>query len=61
MFSFFCLTAFPATVFGAKETNHSKLNDNLGAPDDPATAALAEFVGEIAAEVSYGCCGVATW
>jgi arylformamidase len=33
-------------VFGAKETNHSKLNDNLGLPDDPATAALAEFVGQ---------------
>ena len=35
------------TVFGAKETNHSKLNDNLGLPDDPATAALAEFVGRV--------------
>ncbi len=35
------------TVFGAKETNHTKLNDNLGSPDDPATAALAEFVGRV--------------
>ena len=34
-------------VFGAKETNHSRLNDNLGLPDDPATAALAEFVGQV--------------
>src|SRR5712671_3244304 len=25
------------TVFGAKETNHRKLNDNLGTTDDPAT------------------------
>jgi acetyl esterase/lipase len=33
------------TVFGAKETNHTKLNDNLGLPSDPATAALSEFVG----------------
>ena len=36
----------PTTVFGAKETNHSKLNDNLGLPDDPATAALSEFVDQ---------------
>jgi acetyl esterase/lipase len=36
----------PATVFGAKDTNHSKLNDDLGLPDDPATKALAEFVAE---------------
>ena len=34
------------TLFGAKETNHSKLNDDLGLPDDPATQALAEFVGQ---------------
>jgi arylformamidase len=34
------------TVFGAKDTNHTKLNDNLGLPDDPATAALSEFVGQ---------------
>jgi arylformamidase len=35
-----------AKVFGAKETNHSKINDNLGTPDDPSTKALFEFVGE---------------
>jgi acetyl esterase/lipase len=34
-------------VFGAKETNHTKLNDNLGLPDDPATAALSEFVRQV--------------
>ena len=34
------------TLFGAKATNHSKLNDDLGLPDDPATAALSEFVGQ---------------
>jgi acetyl esterase/lipase len=32
------------TVFGARETNHSKLNDNLGAAGDPATKVLLEFV-----------------
>ena len=36
----------PVTVFGAKETNHSKLNDDLGLPDDPATKALFPFIGE---------------
>jgi arylformamidase len=35
----------PVRVFGAKNTEHTKLNDELGKPDDPATAALAEFVG----------------
>jgi acetyl esterase/lipase len=32
------------TVFGAKETNHRKLNDNLGTASDPATKALLEFL-----------------
>ena len=36
----------PARRFAAKETNHSKLNENLGLPDDPPTKALFEFVGE---------------
>lgn len=36
----------PVTVFGAKETTHNKLNDDIGLPDDPATEALFEFVGE---------------
>jgi acetyl esterase/lipase len=35
-----------ATVFGAKETNHSKINADLGLPDDPATKVLFEFVRE---------------
>lgn len=34
----------PVTAFGAKDTNHTKLNENLGQPDDPATKALYEFV-----------------
>ncbi len=32
------------SVFGAKDTTHVKLNDDLGLPDDPATKALDEFV-----------------
>jgi acetyl esterase/lipase len=34
----------PATVFGAKETTHSKINADLGKPDDPTTKALFEFL-----------------
>jgi arylformamidase len=37
----------PTNVFGAKDTDHSKLNDNLGKPDDPATAALTEFSAKV--------------
>ncbi len=33
-------------VFGAQETNHTKINTALGLPDDPGTKALFEFVGE---------------
>jgi hypothetical protein len=36
----------PATVFGARETNHNKINANLGLPDDPSTKALFEFLGK---------------
>ena len=34
----------PVTVFGARETTHSKLNADLGKPDDPATKALVKFL-----------------
>jgi acetyl esterase/lipase len=34
----------PVTLFGARETDHNRLNDNLGVPDDPATKALFDFV-----------------
>lgn len=37
----------PTTLFGAKDTNHSKLNDDLGLARDPATAALAQFVAQV--------------
>ena len=36
----------PVTVFGAKETNHNRINNELGLLDDPATKALFEFVAE---------------
>jgi acetyl esterase/lipase len=34
----------PATAFGARETYHSKINADLGLPDDPGTKALNAFV-----------------
>ena len=37
----------PATLFGGRGTNHSKLNNDLGLPDDPATKALDEFVAKV--------------
>jgi arylformamidase len=37
-----------AKLFGAKDTNHSQINENLGLPGDPSTNVLWEFVDEIA-------------
>jgi len=37
----------PATVFGASETTHNKLNADLGLPDDPATKELFKFPGSM--------------
>lgn len=36
----------PTRLFGAKNTWHEKLNDDLGLPDDPATKALYEFLAQ---------------
>lgn len=36
----------PVKLFGGKETNHNRLNDNLGQPDDAASKAVQEFVAE---------------
>jgi arylformamidase len=36
----------PATVFGARETTHNKINADLGLPDDPTTKSLLEFLGQ---------------
>lgn len=33
--------------FGAKDTNHVKLNNDLGLPDDPATKELTKFIAVI--------------
>ena len=32
-------------LYGARESTHSKINTDLGLPDDPGTKALLEFVG----------------
>ena len=37
----------PVRLFGARNTWHTKLNDDLGLPDDPATKALFDFVASI--------------
>jgi arylformamidase len=36
----------PVKVFGAKNTDHTKINENLGIADDPSTLALLEFMNE---------------
>lgn len=36
----------PVTVFGARDTTHTKINADLGLPDHPATKALFEFLGK---------------
>jgi acetyl esterase/lipase len=40
----------PVTVFAAPDTNHTKLNDHLGLPDDPATKALFDFAKRMTAK-----------
>ncbi|CAN5238366.1 alpha/beta hydrolase [soil metagenome] len=39
--------SIPATLFGAKETSHSRINADLGKPDDAATKAVFEFVANV--------------
>ena len=39
----------PVTVFGARETTHSKLSADLGLPDDPATKELFKFLAPLTA------------
>jgi acetyl esterase/lipase len=36
----------PVTIFGARETTHSKINADLGMPDNLATKALFEFLSK---------------
>jgi acetyl esterase/lipase len=40
----------PVQVFGARETTHNKLNNDLGLPDDPATMELFKFLGPLTGE-----------
>lgn len=35
------------TLYGARDTDHVKLNDNLGRPEDPPTAELFKFVDQV--------------
>src|SRR5262245_16786774 len=37
----------PVTVFGAKETTHTRINADLGRSDDPATTAMFGFVEKV--------------
>ena len=37
----------PVKNFGGRETNHGRINAELGLPDDPATKVLFEFVTEV--------------
>jgi acetyl esterase/lipase len=39
----------PVKLFGAKNTYHTKLNDDLGLPDDPATKELFAFLNPLVA------------
>ena len=34
----------PVTVYGKRDSNHSRLNNDLGKPDDPATQELYQFL-----------------
>ena len=34
-------------LFGAKDSEHSRINENLGQPDDPSTKAMFDFVAEV--------------
>jgi len=38
----------PVTVYGKRDSNHSRLNNELGKPGDPATEKLYTFLDEVA-------------
>lgn len=42
--------AVPVTLFGLKDSNHKRLNNNLGEPDDPATDELFKFLEPLTAK-----------
>lgn len=37
----------PVQLFGARETNHTKINANLGTPNDPSTGELYHFLSTV--------------
>lgn len=37
----------PTRLFGAKDTTHSRINENLGLPEDAPTKAHFEFAAEV--------------
>jgi len=37
----------PVTLYGGKETNHNKINNDIGLADDPGTKALFTFLGDV--------------
>lgn len=39
-------SSIPVKLVGAKNTNHSKLNEDLGLPNDPSSKTLIDFVSE---------------
>jgi arylformamidase len=40
----------PVTTYGKRDTNHSRLNNDLGLPDDPATEHFYKFLDSLTAE-----------
>lgn len=42
------VAGIPATVFGKWDSNHSRLNNDLGKPDDPATQEFLRFLDPLA-------------
>ena len=42
--------AIPAKSYGKADSNHSRLNDDLGKPDDPATDELYRFLDPLMGE-----------
>jgi arylformamidase len=37
----------PVTLYGGRETNHNKINNDIGLPDDPGTKALFGFLSDV--------------
>ena len=40
-------SGIPTKVYGAEKTDHTKINENLGLPDDPSTKTVFEFVDHV--------------